>query len=101
MATFLDKVIHIYYFKKEIAIKKFCKKLYENTLRKDVNILVEPKWLFKGRGKQSLARTFKKEIYAEEIILDIHPDELATKWINAGHSYGEIVDNKNVAWIVY
>ena len=75
--------------------------MYENALLKDANFLVEPKGLFKGRGKQSLARTFKKEIFAEEIILDIHPDELATKWINAGHSYGEIVDNKNVAWIVY
>jgi len=75
--------------------------LYENALLKDANFLVEPKGLFKGRGKQSLARTFKKEIFAEEIILDIHPDELATKCINAGHSYGEIADNKNGEWIVY
>ena len=70
-------------------------------MRKEANFLVEPKGLFKGRGKKSLARTFKKEIYTEEITLDIHPDELDTKCINAGNSYGAISDNKNGAWIVY
>ena len=67
MATFLDKVIYIYYFKKEIVKKNFAKNY--------MKLLCEKKQIFylnqKDWGKKSLARTFKKEIYREEIILDI------------------------------
>ena len=75
--------------------------LVDGSCEKMANFLVEPPGLFRGRGEQPLTGTLKKRIYAEDITLNIGPDEPVPKCTQAGHSWGEIASNNEGTWLAY
>ena len=75
--------------------------LVDGSCEKMANFLVEPPGLFRGRGEQPLTGSLKKRIYAEDITLNIGPDEPVPKCTQQGHSWGEIVNNTVGTWLAY
>ena len=75
--------------------------LVDGSCEKMANFLVEPPGLFRGRGEQPLTGTLKKRIYAEDITLNIGPDEPVPKCTQAGHSWGDIANNNEGTWLAY
>ena len=75
--------------------------LVDGSCEKMANFLVEPPGLFRGRGEQPLTGSIKKRIYAEDITLNIGLDEPVPKCTQAGHSWGEIVNNSEGTWLAY
>ena len=75
--------------------------LVDGSCEKMANFLVEPPGLFRGRGEQPQTGTIKKRIYAEDITLNMGPDEPVPKCTQAGHSWGEIANNNEGTWLAY
>ena len=75
--------------------------LVDGSCEKMANFLVEPPGLFRGRGEQPLTGTLKKRIYAEDITLNIGPDEPVPICTQPGHSWGEIANNNEGTWLAY
>ncbi len=71
----------------------------DGVLEKIGNFRVEPRSIFKGRGQHPKSGFIKEKIVPEDVFLNLSKDAPIPICNMPGHSWGDIIRNKDASWL--
>ena len=78
---------------------KYAYAIVDNHIEKLGNFTIEPPGLFRGRGAHPKTGTLKTRVQPEQVILNVGDTEMVPKCHVPGHSWGTLVEKKDVTWL--